>query len=113
MGRRREREREHREAERRLVVRLLGEEYDLPTSTPANFAMFYLRHCLKKVDGEFQFSVPEERFEDFLTLMFGKRFADDLAKSDVEIGFVLRSAVPMVLTAWGLQFTEEALAGKR
>lgn len=105
--------REHRKRETRLEVRFQGVMYSLPSTTPANFALFYIRHCLKPgKGGGWEFTVPEDKFPEFIELMFGEKFSKAVCASDVETGFLMRSAIPQVLAAWGLQFIREDVQGK-
>lgn len=95
---------EYRRQNKPLRVTFLGEQYELPRTTPANFAMFYIAYCLQRDGDQWRFEVPEDKFREFLELMFGPRFSTRVAESDVEIGFVLRQIVPRILVAWGLKF---------
>ena len=105
---------EFRKQTKRIEIRLLGKTFFLPPSTPANFAVFYLRHCLTKVEGGWTFAVPEDKFLEFVELMFGTEVAKEIGESDMEIAFVIRHIVPRVLVSWGLQFlqAEEDDTGK-
>lgn len=95
---------EFRRNKRTFEIKFLGNKFEIPSSTPANFATFYLRHCLTKVEGGWTFAIPEDRFLEFLELMFGDEIAKVITESNVEVEFIIKTIVPRVLVAWGLEF---------
>jgi len=105
---------EFRKRKKKVEVRLLGQTFHLPSSTPADFATFYLRHCLTKVEGGWTFSIPEDKYLEFMEFMFGEDPAQIIMGSKLEIEFVIKKVVPRVLIAWGLEFIklEEDTEGK-
>lgn len=96
---------EYRDKNRPFVVRFGGRNYELPRSMPFAFTMFYLRHCLQRRGGRTVFEVPDDRLGEFLTLMFGRRFARDIETSGVEVNFVMSRIVPDIMGRWGLSVT--------
>lgn len=89
---------------KQIEIKLLGKTYFLPSEMPFNFSTFFLRHCYKKVKGQFIVMMPEDKMLEFLELMFGRRFVQSLENSNnsnVSMLFVFQNIVPKVLKEWG------------
>lgn len=89
---------------KQIEIKLLGKTYFLPSEMPFNFSTFFLRHCYKKVKGQFLVMMPEDKMLEFLELMFGRRFIQSLENSNnsnVSMLFVFQNIVPKVLKQWG------------
>lgn len=89
---------------KQIEIKLLDKTYFLPSEMPFNFSTFFLRHCYKKVKGQFVVMMPEDKMLEFLELMFGKRFIQSLENSNncnVSMLFVFQNIVPTVLREWG------------
>lgn len=100
-------EREHQP----IVVKLGGHKYKIPSNTPTDFAVFYLRHCLSERNGKLLFAVPEDKVDRFLELMLGPEILEHLAGSPVPLNVVLQRLVPRVFDLWGLDFTPASGGG--
>ncbi len=94
----------------RLTVRFLGKIYELPQSVPFNFSTFFLRYCIKKVNGKQVVSIPDDKILQFIKLMFGQKFLIALETSNnvnVSIEFVNETIVPFVMKQWGYDIDNE------
>jgi len=90
--------------EEQIKVKFLNKYYQVPTSMPFNFSIFFLRNCYKKVNGKMTVVVPDEYLVKFITMMFGNDFMTALENTkDVRItmGIVFSKIVPAILDKWG------------
>ena len=99
--------REWREKNAPHKVKFKGRVFEVPRSIPFSFSMFYMRHCIKKVNGRTLFVIPEERQSEFIEKMFGEEFLAVLEQSDdVELQFVFSKLVPDIMSKWGYDIKE-------
>jgi|GEM_PF-3256173 len=93
---------EYKNQNKPFLVRFKGKVFEVPRSMPFSFSMFYMRHCIVKINGKTQFQIPDDKIEEFVCRMFGKTFYSELELSDdVEMGFVLGTLVPDIFAKWG------------
>ena len=82
-------------------IQFLGNVFEIPNSMPFAFGMFYMRNCIKKVNGKTIFAVPDDLLDEFLILMFGPKFVTLLTEGAVELEFVFSTLVPDIMDKWG------------
>lgn len=83
-------------------IKFKGKVFDVPSSMPFSFGMFYLKHCIQKKNGKTIFSIPDDKLDEFIERMFGKKFLLELnASDDVELKFVIGELVPDIMAKWG------------
>ena len=90
-------------AQKPIKVRFQGKVYNVPAQMPFNFAMFFFRNCYKKVGGNMQVQVPEEKLPQFVELMFGKEFLNTVENTDVPMNFVFETIAQSIMAKWGYE----------
>ena len=78
-------------------VKLNNKIFKVASSMPIGFATFFFRHCLKNN----KFDIPDEKFEDFLILMFGKDFVKEAELLNVPTSFLFEKMAMPILNKWG------------
>lgn len=95
-------------------IKFLGQVYEISRSVPFSFMVFSAANCYTRDNsGRLVFQIPEDKIMDYLRAMFGKEFTEALAKSDVDVNFVMKKIVPKVFELWGMDMnTGEVTQGK-
>jgi len=93
---------EYRKKKKPHVIKFLGRKYTVPASAPFNFMTFWLRHCMKKRDGRLIVEIPDDRLLEFLQLMFGVEFVQDIEAEGIEFEFIWNHIALDVLALWGI-----------
>jgi len=84
-------------------IKFKGEFYNIPTEMPFSFSMFYMRNCLVTRNGKTVFEIPDDKFKEFISLMFGTKFLAQLEKvenDDVTFNFVIGKMIPEIMEKW-------------
>jgi hypothetical protein len=70
---------------------------------PFDFSIFFFRHCYKKINGKIVMSVPEDKMDRFITLMFGNEIVRSLenSKERPSLNFVFETLATQIMSKWG------------
>ena len=93
---------EYMEDNKPYKIKFKDKVFNVPSSMPFSFGMFYLKNCIQKKGGKTMFSIPDDKLNEFIEKMFGKQFLDILNSSDeVELKFVIGKLIPDIMAKWG------------
>lgn len=90
----------HRE-NKPFKVKFKGKVFNIPSSMPFSFGMFYMRHCVQKINGVTQFIIPEELIGEFIEKMFGPTFLAEIDDDTTELAFIMEKIIPDIMDKWG------------
>ena len=100
---------EYQQKNKPRQIRFKGKVFEIPRAMPFTFALFYMRHCIKRKGGKIIFEIPEDKLGEFITKMFGKEFLEVLDQSDdVDFDFVIGRLIPDIMSSWGYNIKSEA-----
>lgn len=104
---------EYKEKNKSYQVKFKGNVYEVPASMPFKFGLFYMRNCIKKIDGKTLFVVPDDKLDEFIILMFGRTFLESLQEDDqVELNFIIKVLIPDIMDKWGYNVSSKEEVGK-
>jgi len=98
---------EHETKNKPIQIKLKGKIYELPSSMPFTFLLYFSRHCVKKKKGKEMIEVPNDKVWEFIEKMFGAEFTKAIEKHNIGLETVMDTFVPRVLEAWGYKASEE------
>jgi hypothetical protein len=76
---------------------------------PIGFATFFFRHCLNKN----KFDIPDDKFEEFLILMFGKNFVKEAEILNVPSTLLFEKMAMPILNKWGYNTNPQEFAKQK
>lgn len=89
---------EYREKEVPLVVKFLGEKFEVPRSRPVGVTIYTARN---QKDG----GLTDEKYYTLLEKVFGKRFIDKMEECDAPLDFVTEKVMTPLFEKWGVKNT--------
>ena len=90
-----------------LEIKFRGKMLQVPPEMPFDFSMFFFRNCIRKVKGKEIIEIPDSCLFQFITLMFGDEFVNDLEKTKLGINFIFDTLAVRILKQWGYDIKTE------
>jgi hypothetical protein len=83
------------------VVRMFGEDVELPRSIPFGFAVFLHRHCIRHEGGTNRFELPDDKIDEFIRRLLPERAYELVMGSAKPIDVILKGVIYPTLKLYG------------
>lgn len=89
---------EYKKKETPLVVKFMGELFEVPRKRPTNVMLFTARN---QKDG----MLPDDKYYEMLEMILGKRFIQRLEETNAPLDFVTETVMNPITEKWGVKGT--------